>query len=55
MTPLENRPCSNSTSESIAPAQSVQMDFHVAFATGATFSATLYNSEPLTRPGSRRA
>src|ERR1039457_6575931 len=44
MTPLDNRPCSNSTSESIAPAQSSQMDFHCAFLTGATFSAALCNS-----------
>jgi hypothetical protein len=49
MTPLDNRPCSNSTSESMAPPQSLQMDFHCALATGATFSETLYNSDPLTQ------
>jgi len=48
MTPLDNRPCSNSTSESMAPPQSLQMDFHCALATGATFSETLYKADPLT-------
>src|SRR5437667_866293 len=48
MTPLENRPCRSSMSESIAPAQSLQMDCQRALVTGATFTATLYIFEPLT-------
>src|ERR1022692_4138381 len=35
MTPLDNRPCSNSTSESIAPAQSLPLDFHSPLGTTA--------------------
>ncbi len=41
MTPLENRPWRSSTSESIAPAQSVQIDFQRAFVTGVTLTVTL--------------
>jgi hypothetical protein len=40
MTPLEKRPCRSSTSESIAPAKSVQIEVHLAFGTVDTFTAT---------------
>jgi hypothetical protein len=40
MTPLEKRPCKSSTRESIAPAQSPQMDFQRCLETGAIFNVT---------------
>ena len=48
MTPFEKRPCKSSTSESMAPAQSAQMEFHRALGTADTFITTSYISEPLT-------
>src|SRR5580693_4489589 len=40
MTTLDRRPCRSSINESIAPAQSLQMDRQRAFVTGATFTVT---------------
>src|SRR6266496_4803529 len=55
ITPLEKRPCRSSTSESMAPEQSLQMALQRAGATGPTVTFTSYNIEPLTsavtRPG----
>ena len=48
ITPCEKRPCSSSTTESIAPAQSLQTALHRAFGTAATFTSIRYSSEPLT-------
>src|SRR4029079_8563046 len=45
---LENLPSSNSTSESIAPAQSSQTSAHCLFGIGEMLISTLYKSEPLT-------
>ena len=41
MTPFENRPCSNSTSESIPPAHRAQIARHLGFVTGATLTTTV--------------
>src|SRR5882672_3825730 len=55
MTPVEKRPCSNSTTESMAPEQSRQIAFQCARDTGATVTFTSYIDDPLTsavaRPG----
>src|SRR6187401_2862226 len=55
MTPFETRPCRSSTSESMAPEQSLQMALQQARGTGPTVTCTLYIAEPLTsavtRPG----
>ena len=40
ITPWDNLPCSSSTSESIAPPQSLQMDFQCVFLTGPIFNVT---------------
>src|SRR5262245_56288251 len=48
MTPVEKRPCKSSTSESMAPEQSLQMAVHRGRATGATVTVTSYISDPLT-------
>src|SRR5437870_4011790 len=55
ITPVEKRPCSNSTKESIAPEQSLQMAVQRPRGTGATVTFTSYIVDPLTsavtRPG----
>src|SRR5580704_13762186 len=55
MTPVEKRPCSNSTRESMAPAQSLQIAVQSPRGTGATVTFTSYIVDPVTsavtRPG----
>ena len=55
MTPVEKRPRNNSTNESMAPEQSLQMAVHRPRGTGATVTFTSYIVDPLTsavtRPG----
>src|SRR4029453_9078486 len=55
ITPLEKRPCRSSTSESMAPEQSLQMALQQDRGTGPTVTFTSYIVEPLTsavtRPG----
>src|SRR5450756_2813310 len=48
MTPFENRPCSNSINESMAPAQSLQIALQRVRGTGATVTFTSYIVDPLT-------
>src|SRR4051794_7667497 len=55
MTPFDKRPCRSSTTESMAPEQSLQMALQQARGTGPTVTCTSYIAEPLTsavtRPG----
>src|SRR5215217_7257239 len=48
ITPLEKRPCKSSTSESMAPEQSLQTALQQARDTGPTVTLTSYIVEPLT-------
>src|SRR5213594_1544649 len=48
MTPFEKRPCSNSTSESMAPVQSLQIARQRVRGTGETVTFTSYIADPLT-------
>ena len=48
MTAWDKRPCKSSTSESIEPEQSVQIDVHRAAGKGSTLTVTWYIDEPIT-------
>ena len=48
ITGWDNFPCSSSTIESMEPARSWPMVFHLAGATSATFTSTSYRLEPMT-------